>query len=280
MITAARRQACSIALSLLLAAIPCHAQQPALTADAVLARVRENVADFKKSIPGFVSDESVLSQRFDGDKLKDQMELESSFEMKRIDGKGDTDKGNTRETRHIKLVNGKAPKDPEKVSPPYTYGGGVANIIQFSENTCDDFHLQSARDKGAPIILLSSPKTASSGRPSTCSSLVRSMKITIDPETYQVLRLEATTEDIPNDLGFRAHFVDFPSSRNNIMTTSIDYALVELGGKSFWLTKTVTNDFKDKAKPVRMHYEAHYTNYHRFAASTTILPVEPVPAAN
>ena len=93
--------------------------------------------------------------------------------------------------------------------------------------------------------------------------------MTIDPETYQVVRLEVTTEDLNS-----------PSSRNNIMTTSIDYASVALGGKTFWLTKTVTNDFKDKTKPVHMHYEAHYTNYHRFAASSTILPMEPVSAAN
>jgi hypothetical protein len=277
---AARRHARCIALSLLLAAIPCHAQQPTLTVDAVLARVRENVADFKKSIPGFVSDESVLSQHFDGDKLKDQMKTESSFEMKRIDDKGETDKGNTRETRHIKLVDGKAPKDPQKVSLPWTYSGGYANVIRFSDSVCDDFHLQSAPEKSAPIILLSSSKTAPSGRPSMCSTLVQSTKATIDPETYQVLRIENTTEDLPIDLGFRAHFVDFPSSRNNIMTTSIDYASVELGGKTFWLTKTVTNDFKDKTKPVHMHYEAHYTNYHRFAASSTIVPVEPGAAAN
>ena len=106
---AARRHARSIALSLFLAAIPCHAQQPTLTADAVLARVRENVADFKKSIPGFVSDESVLSQRFDGDKLNDEMNVDSSFEMKRINDKGETHNPGT-----SSLVNGKAPKDPEK----------------------------------------------------------------------------------------------------------------------------------------------------------------------
>jgi hypothetical protein len=64
-----------------------------------------------------------------------------------------------------------------------------------------------------------------------------------------------------------------PSS-HNVFTLSVDYTPVELGGKTFWLTKTVTVDLKDKNKPIRLHYEAHYTNYHRFTGTAAILPAE------
>ena len=92
-----------IALSLLLAAIPCSAQQNALTVEDVLTRVRANVTEYKTSIPSFISDESVLSQRFDGEKLKDEMKVESSFEMVR-GGSG----SDLRETRIKNLVNGRS----------------------------------------------------------------------------------------------------------------------------------------------------------------------------
>ena len=265
------RQIRRIALSLVLAVIPCSAQQSAPTVDVVLARIRENVAEFQKSIPGFTSDELVISQRFDGPKLKDQMKTNSSFEMEPIG----TD-GRLRETRHIKLVDGKVPKDPQKVSLPYTFSGGYADVIHYSQSRFDDFHIQSAPGAGAPLVLVSSPRPISSGQPNGCTALIHSIKATIDPVTFQVLRLETVTQDIAVDLGFRGHFIDVPSSRNNIVTISIDYAPIDLGGKTFWLTQTVTNDFKDKSKPVHMHYEAHYTNYHRYASTSTILPGEPV----
>jgi hypothetical protein len=51
---------------------------------------------------------------------------------------------------------------------------------------------------------------------------------------------------------------------------------VELGGKTFWLPKTVTadelKDKDDRKKPEHFHYEAHYANYHLFAVSSKLLP--------
>ena len=63
-------------------------------------------------------------------------------------------------------------------------------------------------------------------------------------------------------------------SNHNVLSFSVDYMPVELGGKTFWLTKAVTADWKDKNKPIRLHYEAHYANYHRFASTAKILPTE------
>jgi hypothetical protein len=265
------KQTCRIAFALLLAVVPCEAQQTALTVDAVLTRVRENVAEFQKSIPGFACDESVLSQHLEGNKVKDEMSADSSFEMKPIGADG-----RLRESRHVKLVDGKVPKDPQKVSLPYTYSGGYADVIHFSESQCDDFHLQASTNVSTPIILVSSPKPASASQPTHCASLAHSIKATIDPQTFQVLRLETITQDITVDLGFRGHFIAFPTSRNNVLATSIDYAPVELGGKTYWLTKTVVNDFTDKTKPVHLHFEAHYSNYHRFAATSTIQPSQSI----
>src|ERR1039458_9554742 len=141
-----------LALSLLLAASSCHAQQNALTIEDVLTRVRANVTEYKTSIPSFISDESVQSQRFDGDKLKDEMKVESSFEMVR-DGSG----SGLREARIKNLVNGLAPKN-QKVTPPFTFRGGFADVIRFTEDKCADYRFAEAPSDGNPIVVLGSSK--------------------------------------------------------------------------------------------------------------------------
>jgi hypothetical protein len=263
-----------IALSLLLAAIPCSAQQNALTVDDVLTRVRANVSEYKTSIPSFISDESVLSQRFDGDKLKDEMKVESSFEMVR-GGSG----SDLRETRIKNLVNGRAPKN-QKVTPPFSFIGGFANVIDFTENICVDYRFAEAPSNGNPIVVLVFRKPPSRNLPPTCSAQIFERKAFIEPKTFQVSRLEKTVQDVKM-VGIVGHlpFVHMPSS-NNVLSFSVDYMPVELGGKTFWLTKSVTADLKDKNKPIRLHYEAHYSNYHRFTSTVKILPAEPGDAQN
>jgi hypothetical protein len=262
-----------IALSLLLAAIPCSAQQNALTVDDVLTRVRANVSAYRTSIPSFISDESVLSQRFDGEKLKDEMKVESSFEMVR-GGSG----SDLRETRIKNLVNGRAPKN-QNVTPPFSFNGGFADVIDFTENKCADYHFAEAPSIGNPIVVLVSGKLPSGNRLSTCSSQIYDLKAFIDPQTFQVLRLEETVQDTKMVIEGHLPSVHMPSS-NNVTSFSVDYTPVELGGKTFWLTKTVTADLKDKNKPIRLHYQAHYTNYHRFTSTVKILPAEPGDAQN
>jgi hypothetical protein len=254
-------------LSLLLAAIPSPAQQKAPTMDDVLTRVRVHVTEFRTSIPSFISDESVLSQRFGGDKLKDKMKVESSFEMVR-DGSG----GGLREARTIKLVNGSAPKN-QKVTPPFTFRGGFADVIRFTEDKCADYRFAEAPGDEKPIVVLGSSKPSSSDRPAACTAQISDFKAFIDPKTSQVLRIEKTVQDIATGFAGHVPFVPMPSS-HNVLTFSVDYTPIELGGKTFWLTKTVIVDMKDKNKPIRLHFEAHYTNYHRFTTTSTILPAE------
>jgi len=170
-------------------------------------------------------------------------------------------------------VNGNAPKN-QKVTPPFTFRGGFADVIRFTEDKCADYRFAEAPSNGKPIVVLGSSKPPSSSLPHNCSAQIYLLKAFIDPETFQVLRLEKTFQDISMGIVGHLPFIPMPSS-HNVLTFSVEYMPVELGGKTFWLTKTVTVDLKDKNKPIRLHYEAHYTNYHRFTATSTILPAEP-----
>ena len=256
-----------IALSLLVAAPTCMSQQITLTVDDVLTQVRAHVAEYQTSIPSFISDESVLSQRFGGEKLKDEMKIESSFEMVRIGSGGDL-----RETRIKNLVNGRAPKS-QKFAPPFAFNGGFADVIAFTINKCADYRFAEAPSIGNPIVILVSRKQSSSDRPVQCNSQSYDRKAFIDPKTFQVFRIEETVQDVGT--GIVGHLPFVPSiSSHNVISFSVDYMPVELGGKTFWLTKAVTADWKDKNKPIRLHYEAHYSNYHRFASTAKILSTE------
>ncbi len=263
-----------LALSLLLAAIPCNAQQKALTVDAVLARVRENIAEFKKSVPAFVSDESVVSQRFVGDKLKDERKTESSFEVKPR-GTGEMD-----ESRTIRLVDGKIAKSQKLVLQkvlPFGAFTGYTYALRFIDDKCLTYRLGEMQGADRTILVLAMPNLESVGCHYVSSF---SMKALVDPQSFQILRLEYTVQDCEVHIWLQGiiaitPFLPCVLSKDKVVTDVEEYARVELGGKTFWLPKTVTDDLKstdDSKKPVHGYYEAHYTNYHLFAVSSTLLP--------
>jgi uncharacterized protein (TIGR03435 family) len=264
------RKISAIIFFVLIVSISCEAQQSTLTVDAVLARVRENITEYKTAVPSFIADESVLSQRFVNGKLKGEMKIESSFELKRMDTNGDT-----RETRTVKLVDGRALKENQGATPPYRLTGGVSNVIRFFEDKCSDFRFAEEPGEETSIVIERSRKLVSDDCP--LSPQIRTGKAFLDPVSFQVIRLDQTSEDM-KWMGRPLSNHSFPSD-HNVFTALVDYAPVELGGKTYWLTKSVTSDESDKPgikKPVHLHYEAHYSNYHRYASTVKLFSAEPV----
>jgi hypothetical protein len=58
-------------------------------------------------------------------------------------------------------------------------------------------------------------------------------------------------------------------------TASVDFAPVTLGGKSFWLPTTISAFTSETPKTNSVRFTAHYSGYHRFAVTTTIVPTIP-----
>jgi hypothetical protein len=79
----------------------------------------------------------------------------------------------------------------------------------------------------------------------------------------QVIHIERT---VPNPVG---------KDQTVPGTASVDYAAVVLNGKSFWLPTTITAFTTETPKTNGVRFTAHYTNYHRFASTSTIVPVTP-----
>lgn len=241
-----------------------------LTVDGVLARVRANAEAYRASIPNFICDESVDSFRTSGGKVKDEMKVQSSFSLVRSSNGKDP-----KETRVQNLVNGKKPKS-QKFAPPYFFVGGYANVIGFVNDKCSSFVFapDALPDGKGPIVLLTEPKPDSPDLPAYCSrerKLQARTKAVIDPKSFQVVHLEQTLQDVSFGLASHLPFVPAPST-HNVFFWSVDFAPISLGDKSFWLPQTVTSSVKDKNKPLTLEYVAHYSHYHRFAATITILP--------
>ncbi len=239
-------------------------QQATLSLDAVLAKVRANVTAYRTQVPDFSCDELVNSRRLSGGKVKDEMKIESSFRMTR-----QGQDGALRETRIKNLVDGNIPKD-QKVNPPFSFYGGFADVLGFTDNKCADFRFADQPVNGNVIVILATPKPGITGQPS-CHAKGWQRKAFIDPVSFQVLRLEDSQEDIAVGFASSLPFMPVPSGHNNFRLT-VDYAPVNIGGGTFWLPRTVTASIADKKRPVSLEYEAHYANYRKFAVTSTIVP--------
>jgi hypothetical protein len=60
--------------------------------------------------------------------------------------------------------------------------------------------------------------------------------------------------------------------RTVLGTAAVDFAPTILNGKSFWLPTTITAFTTETSKTNGVRFTAHYSNYHRFAATVTIVP--------
>jgi hypothetical protein len=246
-------------------------QQSVPKIDDLLSRVRENIVDYVSTLPGFSCDESVVSQRLDGQKIKDEMRIESSFRMAKS-----ADSQSSNETRTVNLVNGRAPKG-QKVAPPYSFNGGFANVLQFINDPCLHKSLDKPQSDGRLVLVGTSEEASTNSH--NCTGSNREVYLTIDPDTFQVLRLELRVHDVAMKIPAIAHmlFIPMPSS-HNLMRTLVTYVPITFGDKTFMLPHTVENTISDTTKPLSLRYYAQYSNCRRFAATVTVEPDStPVP---
>jgi hypothetical protein len=213
------------ALILLAASTSLPAQQPAPTLDAVLARVRANIDQYRTSVPNFSCDESIDSQRLHDGMVKADMKIESSFRMTRA-GAGDL-----HETRaaHEAIVDGK-PKKTGKLLPPYTFTGGFANVLQFLQSECNQYRLgDSAPFEPGKIVVLFDRTPVPRGR---CRAGSFQGKAVIDPISFQVVHLDRRREDAEVNINWvRRLLSESMPSIHNVMTFAVDYGPVTLGEK-------------------------------------------------
>lgn len=252
---------------LLLACLPrAYAQWPAATLDEAVSKARANIRIYRESIPDFSCDEFIDSQRLEGTIVKDEMKVESAFRMTRGSNH------EMQESRTGKLLNGK-PSTARRVSLPYSFTGGFVDVLQSLGSACIDFRfgVLGAGEPNGNIVVFGASKPASTTE-SKCSGEKRESKILIDPVSFQILQLDMTYHDLHLKPNLMARLFAAMPSDHNVVKTTITYAPTTLGDRTFWLPTAIENTLSDTTKPTSFRYRASYSNYHRYTATSTIVP--------
>ena len=80
----------------------------------------------------------------------------------------------------------------------------------------------------------------------------------VDPVSGQIVHLERT---VTAEASSKDHLAPF---------ASVDYAPAKVGDQSYWLPTVIVGRFRQGK--VKGEFVAHYSNYHRYTASITLLP--------
>jgi hypothetical protein len=166
------------------------------------------------------------------------------------------------ESRQITLLNGKPVRPGEHVNLPTTLFGGFGRFqdMFFSpqHRPCFNFALAPPTLR-APLqinITLNPDAATLRGCEPGLTGLTGIARI--DAATGYLIHLERT---IPAEVAAKGNHATFGS---------VDCAPTQVGDETFWLPTLVTGDvIQNKAKG---RFTAHYSNYHRYIATSTILP--------
>jgi hypothetical protein len=254
-----RRTSCCL-LAALATAIA-NAQQSNPTLDQILVRIESNTEQYKASVPSFLCDEDIVSQEIHDGKLKHETTVDALFRVTR----SPSQQGVVDESREVRAVDGK-PAGNNKLKMPISFTGGfsgaLAKFLSADHHQCFDYASDpvASTPKGSAAFIFTAREAAA--KDPACASVQPGTKgkFITDSATGQVTHIERT---VPYPIG---------KDPGILSTASVDFAPVTLSGKSFWLPFMVSASTSETPKTNAFRFTARYSNYHRFAASSTILP--------
>jgi hypothetical protein len=200
--------------------------------------------------------------------------IDSIFRLKRVSTDGKT--ADLVESREIKYVDHHDAVKGQSLTGPAILIGAFSrapNVLSPQLKDCYDYRLLpnmrhnpevAALFLHAQVLVLE--YSLKSSLPAGAQCPVREQttgRAFIDPSSMQIVRLE---QQRPRH--------DQGSGRPTAWSWSIDYAQVTMGGKHFWLPKTISS----KASSVdggrfKWSFLATYGNYHLMTVTSTVLPV-------
>jgi len=232
--------------------------------DRLVDQLRENLAVLCRTLPSITAHKRVETHATRGI-IWQNSTSEGNVRVMRATGGGALD-----ETNQMTVFNGK-PLAPGVQKGPFQPSAAFIHLqflfFRHLDRACLSFTMVPQSSASAPIELYValSPEFDSlpnckrqlslsdQGDPTGLTGIVR-----VDPATHQATHIERTMP---------------ASGGNNEPFFSTDYAPVKIGEKTFWLpTETDSLAIMNKAK---VHTIVHYSDYHLFTASSTILPGTP-----
>lgn len=241
-----------------------QAPKPDSALDALIVRLQSNLDRYRTLVPNFFCDEHLVSNMFVHDKPYRHTTTESIFRLKRSGSK----KLHAMfvETRQIKTVNKKPPKDQTLQGPAILVGAfsNALTAVSLEFKNCYDYTLTSGRKlHRRPVLIVdyTLKQEAAQSDKSCPGPEMNHGRASIDTQTMQVVRLEQTTphSEISNGI-----YVDW--------TWTIDYDKVTLNNNLFWLPKKITSTAKSDALNAEWYFTATYRDYHELTVTSRILP--------
>lgn len=230
------------------------AQTPA--PQAMLDELVANAAQYSATLPSLTADETIESEASWRGILPDKVRATGTFRaIRKAPGEP------LEESRQLATVNGK-PVDPDhKVRLPFTLFGGFGRFQEmfFTPNHihCYSFTMLTEHGPGNTLkIAIAAPKDLDGPTCGQDRAGLTGMAL-VDPATHQLVHLERT---VPEN----------PANKSLAPFAAVDCAPTKVGDDTFWLPTMVTGAAPKRT--IRGVFTAHYSNYHRFAATITVLP--------
>jgi hypothetical protein len=242
---------------LVLPGLPLALAQQLPTAEQLLPRVADYARQYRARMPSLECDESIVSRRVKGRKVKWEVRVEATLREVR-----DAQQDDFTDHYTYKTVDGKPPQPHFKV--PYLVESAFVNAIGFSSGylpACYDYRV-SSDDGGAKLQLQLDAKQDLSD-PSCKNTFEGFHKVVVvDAKSGIVERVERS-------MSARA-----AAQNHESFYAVIEYAPQQLGGETFWLpVRFESHDAKNEGRMV-----ATYSNFHRFVGEMKILPGSEAPA--
>jgi hypothetical protein len=243
------------------------------TLEGILQTLQDNLDAYHKDIPSFLCDEHAVSTIFPESPSQNTV-TDSTFRVKRAtSADGDT---TLTESRYIKTVNGRAAQGEEIRGPAIFYGAlsGGPVLVSLGQTACMRYMMQPIKpdDSRKPIVVefASLPEKE---RPANCVLAEDgSGHASIDPATMQVMHLEFKVPDHTIIAGGKtANGRDVPPIKGT-WVASINYASVELEGKTFWMPTSIDGKMVGGKNPTVWSFNAKYSNYHKLEVTSRIVP--------
>lgn len=240
---------------------PAATKSAAKEADELVDQLVENAASYRATLPSLTAHETIAS---DASIMfyKPHAEAEATVRMVR-----NKPGGPLVESRQFTMLNGK-PVAPDKnvVLPTNIYGDfddHQSTFFSTQHRRCFNFTLTPQPTQGNSLELLIALSPDAAGL-SACSSHMEGITgiARVDPATHQLTHLEWKIPQVA-------------APRIQVLFASTDYAPVSFSGKTFWLPTAVVEYAINGKTKAKGHFVVHYSDYHQFTSSITVLPTTP-----
>jgi hypothetical protein len=237
--------------------------QANLTADQLVDQLVENARAYRATLPSLAAHETILSKTSAVVVFgKSAVQAEATMRVMRK-----TPGGQLEESREFTTVNGKPHAAGKPVALPLTVQGAFddfpAAFFDRENVPCYSFVLGPHLHPDA-LLTLSISLSPQAAALSQCKGISAALTAIaqIDPTARQLVHLERTFPAEPEE------------TKARILFMSIDLAPTKIGRTTFWLP-TIFNASAVDGK-ARLEWASHYSDYHQFTATSTILPA-PMP---